>query len=179
MPRKLIPPELETIAKYCEETGADADSVHREVLEFGEKVLGWPKNFKNIDGAAYLWVQRQGKEPPPRLDAPERCFFEASHWGDAEIHENPDGSVVVLCKRHKMYLCGGKSHSPSGVWVIGDHGFSTKSAKSPGFQWFWFCEEHKPPKREELKERAVALKAPPYTPHGWKWDSQRRVLLKA
>ncbi len=176
---RSVPLESETIAKYCAETGEDRDDVHRRVVEFGEEVLRW-KPLKNAEAAAYLWVKRQGREPPPLLDSQERCFFETQHGGKAEHHENPDGSTVVLCQRHKLFLC--KSHEGRGIWIIGDYGFSAKNPdygkqNEPRYNWLWFCEEHKP-KREGLKQRRQNLRKEPYVPIGWKWDPTRGVVSK-
>src|SRR2546427_1108232 len=178
MRKKILPYEAETVAKYCHDTGADPTYVHKQIQEFGEHVLKW-KPLTNIDGAAVLWVTRQGKTPPPTLIAGERCFVDERHWGEVEIHENPDGSLVALCKRHRTYVCKAKGHGPDGVWVIGEHGFSIRGKRPKQYEWFWFCEEHKPPARKDLKERRPQFRVLPYTPYGWKWEPQRGLLLKA
>jgi hypothetical protein len=169
MPTSL-PSHEETLAKYCVETGAQEGDVLKKIEEFAKQ-----EGITNNNLATRTWVIRQGKEPPPLLDAVERCFFDDEHWEPAKIHDNADGSRVVLCKRHEQYLC--KSHTSKKSWVIGTYGFSLKGSKDSEFQWLWFCEEHKP-NRKGLSVRRPQLKAQPYTPKGWKWDAGRGVQVK-
>jgi hypothetical protein len=118
---KLSPPYTETVQKYCKDTGEDLSAVQAKISAFAEKL-----RTKNLDVAAWAWVQSTGKAPPAlKADSMPFVVNDKPYWPIFDALKADSGLGENVGFNLRGYVFGSrewtsKDNKPGLALTIGD-----------------------------------------------------------